>query len=158
MLFTPGSLGCCLKQETTGPSFSQILRPINLPSLCHPFKAWDLLKPKQLEGLTQNSLYINSDPTTKDLDTCTPSQPTSFTEKNSIQIHLSTQPLQRRPTDDISGQGKSPETPTAIMKHIPCTQFHVQFKKFSHETKASSPCHHTFSSQSFPHGTFQAES
>ena len=37
------SLGCCFKREKTGTSFSQILRPINLLSLCHPFQAKDPL-------------------------------------------------------------------------------------------------------------------
>ena len=68
-----------------------------------------------------NSPYIIPNLTTKALTTCTPSQPTSFTEQNSSQIHLPTQTLQRRPTDDISSQNKSPKAPTGLMKCPPCT-------------------------------------
>ena len=108
-IFTPGSLGCCFDREKTGTSFSQILSPIKLLSLCQRFKAWDHLQPKTFKGLTQNSPYIDPDPTTKDPNACTPFHPTSFTEHNSSQIDLSTQPLQRRPTNNVSSKDKSPE-------------------------------------------------
>ena len=64
-----------------------------------------------------------------------------FHEQNSSQIHPSTQPLQRRPTDNVSSQDKSPKAPTGLMKHIPCIQLHVLFKKFLHKAKAISPWH-----------------
>ena len=130
-LFTLGSLGCCFEREKTGTSFSQILRPINILSFCHPI-------PK---GLTQNSPYLIPDPTTKALATCTPSKPTSFTQQNSNPNHLPPHPFQRRPTDDISSQDKSPKAPTGLMKCSPCTQPHVLFKSFLHKAKATSPHH-----------------
>ena len=42
-LFTLGSLGCCFEREKTGIHFSQIWRPINLLSFCHPIKTRELL-------------------------------------------------------------------------------------------------------------------
>ena len=43
MVFTLGLLGCCFEREKIGTTFSQILRPIILLSLYHPFKARDPL-------------------------------------------------------------------------------------------------------------------
>ena len=39
------------------------------------------MSPKPLKHHTQNSPYVIPDQTTNDLTTCTPSQPTSFTEQ-----------------------------------------------------------------------------
>ena len=57
LLFTPGSLGSCFEREKTCTSFSQILRSINLLSLCHPSRPGVLCNP-----------ITNADPTTKDPD------------------------------------------------------------------------------------------
>ena len=95
---------------------------------------------KPLKGFPQHSPYIVPSPTTKDLTAYTPSQSTSFTKQNSSKIHPSTHPLQSRPTDDVSSQGKSPKATTGLMQHLPCTQPHVLFTNFLHKAKPTSPC------------------
>ena len=137
----------------------------NMDQFQHNFEAHQPpvpLSPYQDQGTfitqtTQNSPYIVPNPTTKELATCTPPQPTHFTEQNSSPNHHPPHLLQRRPTDDISSQDKSPKAPTVSLKCSPSTQLHALFKSFLHKAKATSPCNPTFSSQGCTHGTFQSE-
>ena len=85
------------------PNFEAHQPPIPLSTL----QGLGLFVTQTNQRLHTNFTLHQPNPTTKDSNTCTPSQTTSFIVQNPSQIHLSMQPLLRRPTDNVSSQDKS---------------------------------------------------